>query len=106
VPFLPWQYSPTVVAAIALAGLTYVAALLIWMWPPVTFDVMLSNGLYKLMSWTVFAGALPFWFSPVPLSLCQSEIYTLCRPPVAACCPSRPSRTNSLAVRSCGSLAR
>ncbi|MGH8198884.1 MAG: cytochrome c oxidase assembly protein [Steroidobacteraceae bacterium] len=44
-----------------VAALTYVAALLIWMWPPVTFDVMLSNGLYKMMSWTVFAGALPFW---------------------------------------------
>jgi putative membrane protein len=44
-----------------VAALTYVAALLIWMWPPLTFDVMLSNGLYKLMSWTVLAGALPFW---------------------------------------------
>jgi putative membrane protein len=44
-----------------VAALTYVAALLIWMWPPVTFDVMLSNGLYKLMSWTVLLGALPFW---------------------------------------------
>lgn len=43
------------------AALTYVAALLIWMWPPVTFDVMLSNGLYKLMSWSVLAGALPLW---------------------------------------------
>jgi putative membrane protein len=44
-----------------VAGTTYVAALLLWMWPPVTFDVMLSNGLYKLMSWSVLAGALPFW---------------------------------------------
>lgn len=44
-----------------VAGTTYVAALLLWMWPPVTFDVMLSNELYKLMSWSVLAGALPFW---------------------------------------------
>lgn len=44
-----------------VAGMTYVAALLVWMWPPVTFDVMLSNGLYKLMSWSVLAGGVPFW---------------------------------------------
>lgn len=44
-----------------VAATTYVAALLIWMWPPVTFDVMLSNGLFKLMSWCALAGALPFW---------------------------------------------
>lgn len=44
-----------------VAGTTYVAALLVWLWPPVTFDVMLSNGLYRLMSWSVLAGALPFW---------------------------------------------
>ena len=44
-----------------VVALTYVASLLIWMWPPITFDVMLSNGLYRLMSWSVLAGALPFW---------------------------------------------
>ena len=44
-----------------VAGTTYVASLLVWVWPPVTFDVMLSNGLYRLMSWGVLAGALPFW---------------------------------------------
>ena len=44
-----------------IAAIAYVAALLVWMWPPLTFDVMLSNGLYKLMSWGVLAGALPFW---------------------------------------------
>lgn len=44
-----------------IAAATYVAALLVWTWPPLTFDVMLSNGLYRLMSWSVLAGALPFW---------------------------------------------
>lgn len=56
-----------------IVALTYVAALLIWLWPPLTFDVMLSNGLYKLMSWIVLAGALPFWWllldpRPYPLA--------------------------------------
>jgi putative membrane protein len=45
-----------------IAAIMYVAALLIWLWPPLTFAVMLSNALYKLMSWSVLAGALPFWF--------------------------------------------
>lgn len=45
-----------------VAAIIYVAVLLVWMWPPVTFDVMLSNGLYKSMSWSVLAGALPFWW--------------------------------------------
>lgn len=44
-----------------VAVMTYVAALLVWLWPPLAFDVMLSNGLYRLMSWIVLAGALPFW---------------------------------------------
>ena len=44
-----------------VATTTYVLALLVWLWPPLTFDVMLSNELYRLMSWMVLAGALPFW---------------------------------------------
>ena len=44
-----------------VAMLLYVGSLLIWLWPPVTFAVMVSNGLYKLMSWTALLGALPFW---------------------------------------------
>lgn len=44
-----------------IAATTYVAALLVWLWPPLAFDVMLSNELYRLMSWSVLAGALPFW---------------------------------------------
>lgn len=44
-----------------IATAAYVAALLVWLWPPLTFDVMLSNGLYRLMSWSVLVAALPFW---------------------------------------------
>lgn len=44
-----------------IAVTVYVLALLVWLWPPLTFDVMLNNGLYRLMSWSVLAGALPFW---------------------------------------------
>jgi len=56
-----------------VAVMTYVAALLVWLWPPLTFDVMLSNELYRLMSWSVLAGALPFWLlvldpRPYPLA--------------------------------------
>lgn len=56
-----------------IATVTYVAVLLVWLWPPLTFDVMLSNGLYRLMSWSVLVGALPFWLlvldpRPYPLA--------------------------------------
>lgn len=44
-----------------VATLLYVVTFLIWLWPPVAFDVMVSNALYKLMSWSVVLGALPFW---------------------------------------------
>ena len=39
----------------------YVAGALIWLWPPLTLYVMVSNWLFKLMSWSVLATALPFW---------------------------------------------
>ena len=44
-----------------VAALLYVSSLLIWLWPPITFDVMVSNPLYELMSWSAVLGALPFW---------------------------------------------
>jgi len=44
-----------------IAATVYVAALLVWLLPPLAFDAMLSNPLYRLMSWSVLAGALPFW---------------------------------------------
>jgi putative membrane protein len=44
-----------------VAMLLYVVTLLIWLWPPVTFAVMVSNRLYELMSWSAVLGALPFW---------------------------------------------
>jgi putative membrane protein len=40
----------------------YIASLLLWLWPSVHFDVMLSNGLYKTMNWSVVLGDLPFWW--------------------------------------------
>lgn len=44
-----------------VATLLYVASLLVWLWPPITFDTMVSNRLYKLMNWSAVLGALPFW---------------------------------------------
>lgn len=40
----------------------YIASLIIWIWPPVHFYAMLSNGLYRLMNWSVVLGDLPFWW--------------------------------------------
>lgn len=39
----------------------YIASLIVWIWPQVHFDVMLSNRLYRLMNWSVVLGDLPFW---------------------------------------------
>lgn len=44
-----------------VATLLYIATFIVWLWPPVTFDVMLSNRLYKAMNWSALLGALPFW---------------------------------------------
>jgi len=40
----------------------FVASLCIWVWPPLHFDVMLSNWLYTLMNWSVVILDLPFWW--------------------------------------------
>jgi putative membrane protein len=40
----------------------YIASLIVWIWPSIHFDVMLSNGLYRLMNWSVVLGDLPFWW--------------------------------------------
>jgi putative membrane protein len=44
-----------------VATALYVVSLLVWLWPPITFDVMVSNRLYELMSFSTVLGALPFW---------------------------------------------
>jgi putative membrane protein len=44
-----------------MAVTLYLASLLLWLWPPLTWYVMVSNGLYTLMSWSVLVLALPFW---------------------------------------------
>lgn len=44
-----------------VATILYAGSLLVWLWPPITFDAMVSNRLYRLMSWSVLVGALPFW---------------------------------------------
>ncbi|HWF99668.1 MAG TPA: cytochrome c oxidase assembly protein [Steroidobacteraceae bacterium] len=51
----------------------YIASLVIWIWPSLHFDVMLSNSLYRLMNWSVVLGDLPFWWlvldpRPYPLA--------------------------------------
>jgi len=56
-----------------IATLLYVASQLLWLLPPVTFDVMVSDRLYRIMSWSTVLGALPFWHlildpRPYPLS--------------------------------------
>lgn len=44
-----------------VAALLYIVSQVIWLWPPVTFAVMLSNRLFELMSFSAVLGALPFW---------------------------------------------
>ncbi len=39
----------------------YIASLIVWIWPQVHFDVMLSDRLYRLMNWSVVLADLPFW---------------------------------------------
>jgi putative membrane protein len=56
-----------------IATTLYVASQLVWLLPPIAFDVMLSNRLFRLMSWSTVLGALPFWhlmldLRPYPLS--------------------------------------
>lgn len=43
------------------ASALYIGSLVLWIWPSVHFDVMLSDRLYKLMNWSVVLGDLPFW---------------------------------------------
>lgn len=45
-----------------LATLLYVVSQLVWLLPPIAFEVMLSNRLFRLMNWCTVLGALPFWF--------------------------------------------
>src|SRR6185437_16744248 len=39
----------------------YVVSQLIWLLPPLFFEVMLSNRLYRIMFWSMVLGGLPFW---------------------------------------------
>ena len=55
----------------------YIASLLLWLWPAVHFDVMLSNWLYRTMNWSVVLCDLPFWWivldpRPWPLARVKS----------------------------------
>lgn len=56
-----------------IATVLYVVSQLVWLLPPIFFEVMLSNRLFKAMSWITVLGALPFWHlildpRPYPLS--------------------------------------
>ena len=44
------------------ATIMYIGSLLLWLWPSVHFDVMLSDWLYRTMNWSVVLGDLPFWW--------------------------------------------
>lgn len=51
----------------------YFVTQLIWFLPPLAFDAMISNWVYRIMSWSVVLGGLPFWHlildpRPHPLS--------------------------------------
>ena len=50
-----------ILASPGIAVALYVVSELIWLVPPITFDAMLSNGLYRDMSWSMVFGAMPFW---------------------------------------------
>ncbi len=55
----------------------YVTSLMVWIWPPIHFQVMLSGWLYRLMNWSVVLGDLPFWWlvldpRPYPLARLKS----------------------------------
>jgi putative membrane protein len=59
------------------ATVLYIASLLLWLWPSVHFDVMLSGWLYRTMNWSVVLCDLPFWWivmdpRPWPLARVKS----------------------------------
>jgi putative membrane protein len=59
-----------------VAVAAYVGSLLMWLWPPLAFDAMVSNRLYELMSWSVLLAALPFWslmLDPRPYPLARAR---------------------------------
>ena len=58
------------------ATVMFIASLIVWIWPSVHFSVMLSNGLYRLMNWSVVLGDLPFWWlvlDPRPYPLARAR---------------------------------
>lgn len=60
-----------------VATLLYIVSQLLWILPPIAFDVMLSNPLYELMSWSTMLGALPFWhlvLDPRPYPLARLRL--------------------------------
>lgn len=46
---------------VRIATALYIVSQLVWLLPPIFFDAMLSDRLYKLMSWNTVLGGLPFW---------------------------------------------
>jgi putative membrane protein len=44
-----------------IATALYIVTQLLWLLPPIAFDVMLSNRLFKFMNWSTVLGAVPFW---------------------------------------------
>ncbi len=46
---------------VRVAAALYIVSQLVWLLPPIAFEVMLSNRLYRLMNWSTVLCALPFW---------------------------------------------
>jgi putative membrane protein len=44
-----------------VATAVYIVSQLVWLLPPIFFEVMLSNRLYEVMTWSTLLGGLPFW---------------------------------------------
>lgn len=59
------------------ATLLYVVSQLVWLLPPIAFDVMLSSRLFEVMNWSAVLGALPFWhlmLDPRPYPLARLRL--------------------------------
>lgn len=62
-----------------VATVLYIVTQLVWLLPPIAFDVMLSNRLFKVMNWSAVLGGLPFWhliLDPRPRPLARLRLRT------------------------------
>lgn len=57
----PLEVARRVLLDSRIAIALYVLSQLVWLLPPIAFEVMLSNRLFEIMNWSAVLGALPFW---------------------------------------------